>query len=75
MNVREFLFYENMTVGELAKKARISRGYLDRIINGNLMPSERACQDLQKATKGKVEIPEGLFGTISLRNRKKTKRK
>jgi len=50
-----------MTVAELAEKARLSRGYLDAVINRGLKPSRRTCEDLQKATFGKVSIPGGLY--------------
>ncbi len=61
MNIREFLFYENMTVAELAEKARLSRGYLDAVINRGLKPSRRSCEDLREATMGKVSVPDGLY--------------
>lgn len=70
MNIREFLFYENMSVAELAEKARLSRGYMDMIINAGLKPSKKACEDLAKATKGKVAIPDGLYAPRPRKKRK-----
>ncbi len=70
MNIREFLFYENLSVAEFAEKARLSRGYMDMIINAGLKPSKKACEDLKKATHGKVAIPEGLYAPRPRKKRK-----
>lgn len=60
MNIREFLFYSQMSVEQLATQIGITRWYLDRIINRGQMPSKKLREKLKTATKGQVPIPDGL---------------
>lgn len=60
MNIREYLFYSQMTVEDLANQIGITRWYLDRIINRGILPSRKLCDRIKLATGGQVPIPAGL---------------
>lgn len=68
MNLREYLFYSNMTVKDFAKIADFNNAFLSRILNGKHMPSAKTLRAIERVTNGKVradtilaptKLPEG----------------
>ena len=61
MKLREYLFYNQISVTDFSKQIECSRAYLSGIIHGTRTPSKRLAKDIEAATNGKVKI-EDLLG-------------
>ncbi len=62
MTLREHLFYARKSVTAFAKELRISRQYLDRIVNGHHKPSYLLACHIEAMTGGEVTIKEIMEG-------------
>ena len=66
MNLKEYLFYESISVNEFAKIADLSASYLSQIINDRVKPSPKTCRSIERVTNGKVrayEVNEQVTGS------------
>ena len=68
MNLKEYLFYSDMTVRQFAKLADFNDAFLCGVINGKRIPSAKTLRTIERITKGKVtcetacaptKMPEG----------------
>ena len=68
MNLKEYLFYSEMTVKEFAEKADVDKCYLSSVITQNRKPSPRFLRSIARASNNKVtaetifmptKLPEG----------------
>jgi len=57
MDLREYLFRNEISITDFARKMDISRAYLSRIIWGHLHPGPKLIKKIRKATRRKVEYP------------------
>ena len=55
MNLKEYLFYKNMTVREFCKIAEFSDAFICTILSGKKIPSPKTLRIIEKATKGIVK--------------------
>jgi len=56
MDLREYLFRHDMSAAEFARKIDYTSGYVNDIINGFHIPSERCAKAISSATGGIVPI-------------------
>jgi len=54
MTLREYLFYNEISITDFANKIKKSRNYMSQITLGKLIPSEKLAKEIEKATGGKV---------------------
>jgi transcriptional regulator with XRE-family HTH domain len=68
MNLREYLFYKNMSVREFCKVADFNDSFLSTVLSGKKKPSAKTLRLIERATGGKVKaenvcsptkLPEG----------------
>lgn len=50
MNLKEYLFYMNMTIVEFSRIADLSAPYISQIISGKKTPSAKTCRTIERAT-------------------------
>jgi ribosome-binding protein aMBF1 (putative translation factor) len=62
MNLREYLFYNRITVKEFSEKIEYSRTHLSAIIHGRLKPSKRLAKQIERETNGEVTVKELMEG-------------
>lgn len=55
MNLREYLFYNKITVKDFADKLGYSRSYISGIVHELSMPSPRLAKEIEKVTQGKIK--------------------
>lgn len=58
MNLREYLFFEKLSVTNFAKKIGISRTHLTAVISKKTRPSLHLSKLIEIETKGKVTLDE-----------------
>jgi DNA-binding transcriptional regulator YdaS (Cro superfamily) len=62
MNLREYLFYNRISIKEFAEKIEYSRPHLSGIIHGKYRPSARLAKTIELATNGEVTVKELMEG-------------
>lgn len=74
MNLKEYLFYSEMTVTKFAEIANLDRTFVSSIISGGRRPSKPSMIAIERATNGMVKSdtinspikkPEGWKGKIA----------
>jgi len=69
MNIKEYLFYKEMSVKEFAERAGFHVGYISSILNRKRQPSKKTLKLIEFATEGWVKegtvfeetkVPEGF---------------
>lgn len=55
MNLKEFIFYSNISFKEFSKKAGISSSYLSALVNGHKKPTRALAFYIEYLTNGKVK--------------------
>lgn len=55
MNLREYLFYNNISVTDLAKKLAISRSHLSKVIHGKIPFGPKLANKIEIITDGKIK--------------------
>jgi DNA-binding transcriptional regulator YdaS (Cro superfamily) len=55
MNLKEYLFYSEMSVTDFSKLADLDRTFVSSIISGGRRPSAKSIRAIERATKGKVK--------------------
>lgn len=55
MNLREYLFRENIKLSQFADSLEYSRGHISGLLNGTRYASKRMVKVIEKATGGKVK--------------------
>jgi len=68
VNIREYLFYNKLSVREFSKKVDCSRTYLSQIVHGKIKPGRKLARDIERATNGEVKAADMLG--IDLRSSK-----
>ena len=58
MKLRNYLFHNNITIGEFADKLLCSRCHLSSVIWGRLKPSKRLAASIERETGGLVSVDE-----------------
>ena len=61
MNLKEYLFYSQMTVQDFAKVADFSNAFLSRVINGKQIPSAKTLRVIERVTNGRVKPSTALL--------------
>lgn len=54
MNLKEFLFYSNMSAAKFARSADLTPSYISEIIRGNARPTAKTLRVIERATGGVV---------------------
>jgi len=54
MNLKEYLFYTNTSINDIAQMTAFHRNYVTRVIKGELRPSKKFVNAVENITKGKV---------------------
>ena len=54
MTLREYLFYNDISVTDFAKKLKKSRTHISQIIHSNIPAGRKLANEIEKATGGKV---------------------
>ena len=55
MNLREYLFYKEMSMEEFSKTADLSSSYVSQLLRGKLNPTAKTLRVIERATGGKVK--------------------
>ncbi len=55
MNLKAWIYANDLTIEKFSENLGISRVYLSRIISGNLVPSKKLANEIQMATNGKIK--------------------
>jgi len=63
MNLKEYLFYSNMTIRDFAKIADFNNAFLSGVINGKRIPSAKTMRTIERVTNGKVRADTILAPT------------
>ncbi len=65
MDLREYLFYNRISITAFSKTLGVSRNYLNQLVLGNLLPSKILAQMIEIRTKGQVTYKDlkKLFDT------------
>lgn len=58
MTLRDYLYFNNITIADFAKKVGFTRSYLNTIKNGHRRPSMKLARMIEQATEGKVTVLE-----------------
>ena len=61
MNLKEYLFYSEMTVSDFAKIADLNNAFLSRVLNGKTIPSAKTLRVIERVTNGKVTTKTALL--------------
>ena len=70
MILRDWLYFNRMTVKDFAQNMSISRIHASGIVNQRLRPGERLAKDIEQFTKGEVTREELLGFEINKRQKK-----
>lgn len=54
MKLKDYLYFNRITISELARKIGVSRSYLTIVVNGRYKPSARFAKMIEEGTDGKV---------------------
>jgi transcriptional regulator with XRE-family HTH domain len=54
MKLKDFLYFENISITDFAKKIGISRGHISGIVNGFRQPGKMLILQIKHLTNGKV---------------------
>jgi transcriptional regulator with XRE-family HTH domain len=65
MNLKEFLFYNQLTVKDFANLIEMDKCYLSSVLNGNRKPSQKMLRAIERASKGIVK-KENAFIPIKI---------
>jgi len=60
MQLREYLFYNRISIVDFAKSIGASRTYISTIVNGKAVPSKWLAKEIESATSGQVTVNELL---------------
>jgi transcriptional regulator with XRE-family HTH domain len=60
MNLKLWLHQEEISIQELADRVRVHRGYMSRIVSGDVHPSLAVALDIRAATRGEVPLEQML---------------
>lgn len=60
MTLRDYLYYNKISVKEFSESLDYSRTHMSAIIHGRLKPSKRLAKAIEKATNGEVKAEELL---------------
>ena len=60
--LREYLFYQEISITEFAKTIGASRSYISQISMGKIKPSKFLARDIERFTNGKVKAEDLLKG-------------
>lgn len=55
MNLKEYLFYKEMSLKDFCIHADFSHCYLSSVLSGKKKPSAKTLRIIEKATRGKVK--------------------
>lgn len=73
MSLREYLFYNHITLKDFSEKTGISKPYISMIMKGKCKPSKRIMKDIIIATEGRInaenicrEIGKGAQSELSI---------
>lgn len=58
MQLREYLFFNRIKVTDFAKQIGYERAYINKIVNGKMIPGKRLAETIEKATNGNVTLQE-----------------
>lgn len=60
MELKEYLFRENISATEFARRVGMSREYLSRVKNHKIKPSRHLARSIMTETQGKVTLDDLL---------------
>jgi hypothetical protein len=60
MDLREYLFRNELHVSDFAKTVNYSRQHLSGVIHGTIKPGRKLAEAIEKATNGEVKAEELL---------------
>jgi DNA-binding transcriptional regulator YdaS (Cro superfamily) len=60
--LREYMFYNDMTVTAFAKLVGVTRNYISQISRGHMKPSRLLAKEIERITEGKVKAEDLLKG-------------
>lgn len=58
MDLREYLFYNRITIKKFSETVECTRTHLSEIIHGRRSASRRLAKDIEKATDGQVKAKD-----------------
>jgi hypothetical protein len=62
MDLREYLFKNRLKVTDFAKIIGYERGYINKVVNGLMIPGRKLAESIEKATNGEVKAEDLLKG-------------
>jgi len=74
MNLREYLFKNDITSTKFSNMIGCSGAYLSRIMNGKVVPGKRLIQDIVDLTEGCVAYEEVVDPKSTPKKKRKTKK-
>lgn len=73
MKLADYLYFNKLTIGEMAKKIGMSREHLGKIVSGKQIPSVPTARKIEEATDGQVSAIELVLLNIPFEERKEIK--
>lgn len=58
MNLRDYLYYNKISVKDFSKNLDYSRTHISAIIHGRLKPTKRLAKAIEQATNGEVKAED-----------------
>lgn len=58
MKLKDYLYFNEISITDFAKKVGISRNHMSGIVNGSRLPSESLMINIKLTTKGKVTLED-----------------
>lgn len=74
MNLREYLFRQEISVKDFADQLGTDRSYISAFKTGRLIPGKRLAQDIVDLTNGQVTIEELMDPKATPKKKRKTKK-
>jgi transcriptional regulator with XRE-family HTH domain len=62
MDLREYLFRNNLHLSDFAKIVNYSRQHVSGVMHGTIKPGKKLAEAIEKATNGEVKAEELLKG-------------
>lgn len=53
-NLKEYLFFKNISITNFAKEIKITRTYMNNIVLGKIIPSRLLAEEIERKTNGEV---------------------
>lgn len=61
MKLADYLYFNKMTIGDMAQKIGMSREHLGKIVSGKQIPSVKTARKIEEGTEGQVSAIELLM--------------